>query len=150
MSPEKVLMEKGLLLPEPPAAGGNYLAATTVGSLVHLSGVISQDHDGILTGTLGADRTLDEGYTAARQCALLHLAILRRHLGSLDAVRQIVSVQGYVNCVPGFPHPPKAIDGYSDLMVEVFGETGRHTRTAIGVTALPRHALVEVQMVVAL
>jgi enamine deaminase RidA (YjgF/YER057c/UK114 family) len=148
MSAEAKLVELGLVLPEPSSAGGNYVPAKTVGDLVYLSGVISTGPDGVVTGTAGADRSLEEGYAAARLCALAHLAAIRKHLGSLDQVAEVVSVNGYVNAVAGFADSPKVINGASDLLVEVFGEAGRHVRAAIGVNALPRHALVELQMVV--
>jgi enamine deaminase RidA (YjgF/YER057c/UK114 family) len=148
MAAEQVLQEKSLTLPPPPAAGGNYVPAKTVGQLVFLSGVISTDASGVITGTAGTDRTIDEGYAAARACALTQLAVLRRHLGSLDLIQEVVSVNGYVNAAPGFPDPPKIINGASDLLIEVFGEAGRHVRAAIGVSTLPRNALVELQMVV--
>ena len=148
MGAEERIREVGLALPEPPAAGGNYVSAKTVGNLVYLAGVISTGGDGVVTGTVGAGRTVEEGHAAARACALAQMAVLRKHLGSLDAVKQIVSVNGYVNAVPGFADAPKVIDGASGLLVEVFGEAGRHVRAAIGVGSLPRNALVELQMVV--
>ena len=150
MSFDKRLHELGIALPEASPAGGNYVPAKTIGKLVFLSGVISTDADGVVTGTVGAGRTVDEGYTAARLCGLAQLASLKRHLGTLDAIAEIVSVNGYVNAVDGFPDSPKVIDGASDLFIEVFGEAGRHVRAAVGLNALPRHALVELQMVVAL
>jgi enamine deaminase RidA (YjgF/YER057c/UK114 family) len=140
------LRDLGLSLPTLPAPGANYLSARTIGSLVFLAGVISTDGSGVITGTVGAGRTIDEGYAAARACALTQLAVLRQHLGSLDAVKTIVSVNGYVNAIPGFEDSPKVINGASDLFVELFGEAGRHVRAAIGVSALPRNALVELQM----
>ena len=145
---EARLQELGLVLPALPAVGGNYIPAKTVGHIVYLAGVISTNSDGVITGTAGIDRTIDEGYAAAQACALTQLAVLRHHLGSLDAVRNIVSVNGYVNAVAGFQDSPKVINGASDLLVEIFGEAGRHVRAAIGVSALPRHALVELQMTV--
>jgi enamine deaminase RidA (YjgF/YER057c/UK114 family) len=148
MDREGTLREAGIELPAPPAAGGNYVSAKTVGTLVYLAGAISTGADGVTTGTVGVDRTVGEGHAAARSCALTQLAVLKRHLGSLDAVKQIVSVNGYVNAVPGFADSPKVIDGASDLLVQVFGEAGRHVRAAIGVSSLPRNALVELQMVV--
>jgi enamine deaminase RidA (YjgF/YER057c/UK114 family) len=150
MSYEGMLLEKGIVLPEPPLAGGNYVAAKTVGSLVYLAGVISTGPDGVIAGTVGVDRSVEEGYAAARACGLTQMAVLRRHLGSLDRVSEVVSVNGYVNAVSGFGDSPKVVNGCSDLLVEVFGEAGRHVRAAVGVSALPRHALVEVQMVVAI
>ncbi len=142
------LQELGIVLPVLPAAGGNYLPAKTIGQMVYLAGVISSGHAGVITGTVGLDRTLDEGYAAARACGLAQLAVLQRYLGSLDLVKSIVSVNGYVNAAPGFPDSPKVINGASDLFVEIFGDAGRHVRAAIGVSALPRNALVEVQMTV--
>jgi enamine deaminase RidA (YjgF/YER057c/UK114 family) len=137
-----------LTLPAPPAPGGNYLSAKTVGHLVFLAGVISIGSEGVITGTAGLNRTIEEGYAAARACALTQLAVLQHHLGSLDAIKGIVSVNGYVNAVPGFPDSPKVINGASDLFIDLFGECGRHVRAAIGVSALPRNALVELQMTV--
>ena len=115
---------------------------------MYLSGVISMGSDGVITGTVGAGRTVQEGYAAARACALTHLAVLKRHLGSLDAVKSVLGVNGYVNAVAGFAESPAVVNGASDLLVQVFGEAGRHVRAAIGVSALPRNALVEVQMTV--
>ncbi len=146
--PHTGLKELGLTLPAPPAPGGNYTSAKTSGNIVYLSGVISQTPEGIITGTVGLDKTIDEGYAAARSCALLQLAVLERHLGSLSKIRSILTVNGYVNSVPSFPDSPKVINGASDLFLSVFGEPGRHVRAAIGVTALPRNALVELQMTV--
>ena len=150
MTAEKRLTDLGLTLPEPPAPGGNYVSSKTIGNLVYLSGVISTDTTGIITGTAGADRTVTEGYAAARACALTQLAVLKRALGSLDKVREVVSVNGYVNAIAGFPDSPAIINGASDLLVAVFEDQGRHVRAAIGVSALPRNALVELQMVVAI
>jgi enamine deaminase RidA (YjgF/YER057c/UK114 family) len=142
------LEELGIVLPVLPISGGNYVPAKRVGQMVYLAGVVSSSPAGVITGTVGLDRTIDEGYAAARACALTQLAVLRHFLGSLDKVKAIVGVNGYVNAVPGFPDSPQVINGASDLLVQVFGEAGRHVRAAIGVAALPRHALVEVQMTV--
>jgi enamine deaminase RidA (YjgF/YER057c/UK114 family) len=145
---EARLRELGVTLPALPAPGGNYLSAKTVGNLVFLAGVISTGPEGVITGKAGLDRTVDEGYAAARACALTQLAVLQRHLGSLDVIKGIVSVNGYVNAIPGFPDSPKIINGASDLFIELLGESARHVRAAIGVSALPRNALVELQMTV--
>ena len=150
MDAENRIAELGLVLPAPPVMGGNYISAKTVGQLVYLSGCVSMDANGVITGTVGADRTVEEGYAAARACGLTQLAVLRKHLGSLNAVAEIVGVNGYVNAVNGFSEPPKVINGFSDLMVEVFDDAGRHVRAAIGVSGLPRNALVELQIVVEL
>jgi enamine deaminase RidA (YjgF/YER057c/UK114 family) len=147
---EARLAKLGIVLPAPPEAGGNYVPAKTLGRLVYLAGAISSDAQGVIEGTVGLNRSIDEGYAAAKSCALTQLAVLKRHLGSLDAIKQIVTVNGYVNAVPGFPDSPKVINGASDLFVELFGDAGRHVRAAIGVSALPRKALVELQMTVEL
>jgi len=148
-SAEKRLAALGLVLPAPGVPGGNYVPARQAGGLLFLAGVISSDEGGVLTGVVGADRSIDEGREAARRCALTQLAAIRQALGSLDRLEQVVSVNGYVNAVAGFPDSPKVINGASDLLVEVFGEAGRHARAAIGVSGLPRNAMVEVQMIVA-
>jgi len=148
MNASAALEQLGLTLPPTPAPGGNYCSAKTSGNLVFLAGVVSQTPKGIITGTVGDGRTVEEGYEAARSCALLQLAVLEKHLGSLDRVRGIVSVNGYVNSIAGFADSPKVINGASDLFLAVFGEAGRHVRAAIGVSGLPRNALVELQMTV--
>jgi enamine deaminase RidA (YjgF/YER057c/UK114 family) len=150
MEKERRLIEAGLSLPDLPAAGGNYLSAKRVGQMLYLAGVISTDERGVMAGTVGADRSVDEGYAAARACALTQLAVIKREAGSLDAVESIITVNGYVNAVPGFSDSPKVINGASDLLIAVFGEAGRHARAAVGVSALPRNAIVEVQMTVLL
>ena len=144
MKADQKLSELGYTLPELPAPGGNYLPAKIVGNLVFLSGVISIDEHGVMTGIIGQDRSIEEGYAAARRCALAQLAVLRQTIGTLDRIKQVVSVNGYVNTVSGFPDSPKVINGASDLLVEVFGEEGRHVRAALGVAALPRNAMVEI------
>lgn len=148
MTIEEQLVALGLTLPPPPAPGGNYLSAKRVGDMVYLAGVVSSDASGVITGTVGHDRSIPDGYNAARACALTQLAVLKRELGSLNAIAEIVSVNGYVNCVAGFDGPPAVINGASDLLVQLFGEPGKHVRASVGVNALPRHALVELQMLV--
>ena len=148
MNPEKQLEELGLVLPPPPAPGGNYLSSKQVGSLVYLAGVISTNTSGVMTGTVGLDRTVADGYSAARACALTQLAVLKRDLGALDSVAEIVSVNGYVNAIAGFEDSPAVVNGASDLLVQIFGEAGKHVRAAVGVSALPRNAIVEIQMTI--
>jgi enamine deaminase RidA (YjgF/YER057c/UK114 family) len=148
MDPLDALTQLGHTLPAPPAPGGNYTSAKTSGNIVYLSGVVSQAEGSILTGTVGLDRTVEEAYAAARSCALLQLAVLQQHLGSLGKVRGILTVNGYVNSIAGFADSPKVINGASDLLLAVFGESGRHVRAALGVSGLPRNALVELQMTV--
>jgi enamine deaminase RidA (YjgF/YER057c/UK114 family) len=147
-SPEEKLSALGLTLPSLPAPGGNYVSAKRVGAVVYLSGVISTGPGGIITGTAGIDRTIEDGYAAAAACALTQLAVLKRELGSLDSITEILTVNGYVNAAPGFADSPAIINGASDLLVRIFGDAGRHVRAAVGVSALPRNALVELQMTV--
>ncbi|MGO9338272.1 MAG: RidA family protein [Terracidiphilus sp.] len=148
ISPEQNLAALGFRLPPAPAPGGNYVSSKQAGSIVYLSGVISTGPDGIIAGTAGLDRTVEDGYAAARACALTQLAVLKRDVGSLDRVAEVLTVNGYVNAVQGFPDSPAIINGASDLLVQVFGEAGRHVRAAVGLNALPRGALVELQMTV--
>jgi enamine deaminase RidA (YjgF/YER057c/UK114 family) len=147
-SPEKALEALGFVLPQLPAPGGNYLSAKRVGAVIYLAGVISTDADGVIVGTAGLNRSIEEGYNAARACALTQLAVLKRELNSLDRIAEILTVNGYVNAAPGFADSPAIINGASDLFVQLFGEAGRHVRAAVGVSALPRNALVELQMTV--
>jgi enamine deaminase RidA (YjgF/YER057c/UK114 family) len=147
-SPEENLASLGLALPKLPAPGGNYVSAKRLGAIVYLAGAISTGPEGVIAGTAGADRTIEEGFLAAQACALTQLAILKQELGSLDSVAEVLSVNGYVNATPGFADSSAVINGASDLLVNVFGEAGRHVRAAVGVSALPRNALVEVQMTV--
>ena len=145
---EARLVERGIILPTLPSPGGNYVAAKTIGHVVYLAGVVSTNSNGVITGTVGLDRNIEDGYTAARACALTQLAVLRQHLGTLDVVKNIIGVNGYVNAVAGFADSPRVINGASDLLIELFDDAGRHVRAAIGVCALPRNALVELQMTV--
>jgi len=147
-SPEENLAALGLTLPNLPSPGGNYVSTKQVGAVLYLSGVISTGPDGIITGTAGLDSTVEQGYAAARACALTQMAVLQRALGSLTRVAEVLTLNGYVNAAPGFGDSPAVINGASDLLVEVFGEAGRHVRAALGVSALPKGALVEVQMTV--
>jgi enamine deaminase RidA (YjgF/YER057c/UK114 family) len=145
-TPEQNLAALGLSLPQLPSPGGNYVPAKQAGGVLYLSGVISIGPEGIITGLAGADRSIEDGYAAAQACALMQLSVLKRELGSLDRVAEVLTLNGYVNAAPGFGDSPAIINGASDLLVRVFGESGRHVRAAIGVSALPRNALVEVQM----
>jgi enamine deaminase RidA (YjgF/YER057c/UK114 family) len=145
-TPEENLCCTGFVAPPAAAPGGNYVPAKQVGGVLYLSGVISIGPEGLIAGLAGADRTIEDGYAAARACALMQLAVLKRELGSLNRVAEVLTLNGYVNAAPGFGDSPAVINGASDLLVRVFGEPGRHVRAAIGVSALPRNALVEVQM----
>ena len=114
-----------------------------------LSGSIAVRADGsLITGKAGADKTVEEGYEAARVCALNQLAVIKAAVGSLDSVKQVVMLHGYVNAAPDFTEVPAVINGASDLLVAVFGDAGRHARAAVGAGSLPKGVLAEVQMTV--
>jgi enamine deaminase RidA (YjgF/YER057c/UK114 family) len=144
---EARLKSLGFQLPEPPAPGGNYVSFVLQDRFVFLAGVISTRNGELITGTVGSDKNIQDGYEAARACALIQLANLKVALGDLDRLQRIISLNGYVNAVPGFAESPQVINGASDLLVELFGSRGLHARAAIGVSALPKNALVEIQMV---
>ncbi len=142
------LQADGLTLPAPPQAGGHYLPWRQHGDLIYLAGVISAREGKVVTGRLGDDLTVEQGYEAAQLCALAHLSILQQALGDLEKISQIVSLNGYVRCTPDFCDSPKVINGASDLLIRLLGDRGRHARAAIGVASLPVGAAVEVQMIV--
>lgn len=149
MSHEARIEELGIDIPVPPAAAGNYLPALQVGKLLYLSGVLCM-RDGKMThvGAVGKDQDIAAGAEGARICAMNALANMRAALGSLDQVKRLVSVTGFVNAVPGFPDSPAVINGASDFFVNVFGDAGRHTRAAVSVSGLPKDSTVEIQVVV--
>jgi enamine deaminase RidA (YjgF/YER057c/UK114 family) len=142
------LAELGLTLPPvfPPA--GNYVGCVRTGNTVHVGGHGPVDGDRVIRGKVGADVSLEQAREAARMTALSMLATLDAELGGLDAVERIVKVFGMVNVAPGFNRTPAVIDGCSDLLVEVFGDRGRHTRSAVGLAELPFDIAVEIEMIV--
>lgn len=151
MSAEDKLIELQLELPDAPLPGGNYLTHRRVGNLLYLAGVISVlSDDNEWTGQVGAERSLEYGYEAARACALNVLATIRNITGSLNCVKQFVSLSGYVSAIPAYGQSPSVINGASDLFVEIYGESGRHARAAVSVAGLPRNATVEIQVTVEL
>jgi enamine deaminase RidA (YjgF/YER057c/UK114 family) len=145
---ESALEALGLQLPPMSAPGGKYVPYVRWSDLLFLSGVISTLNGQVITGTVGVDKTVEEAYQAARCCALLELASIKQALGSLEKVERIISVNGYVNAVPGFSDSPLVINGASELFAKIYGDRGLHARAAIGVSGLPGNALVEIQMVV--
>ena len=145
---EEKLHRLGWSLPAPASGAGNYLPYRRTGNLLFLAGTISVRADGMLiAGKAGADRTLQEAYAAAQVCAVNQLGVIKAALGSLEAVRQVVTLNGYVNAAPDFMDIPQVINGASDLLVEVFGDGGRHARAAVGTNALPLNATVELELV---
>ncbi|MCY4442579.1 MAG: RidA family protein [Deltaproteobacteria bacterium] len=150
MSAEARLKELGLSLPPQPRPMANYVSAVRTGSLLYLAGhgPLGDDGKPISRGKLGRDLTVEEGYRAARQTALNALVTLRTELGSLDRVRRIVKVLGMVNADQDFQKTPQVINGFSDLMVEVFGESiGKHARSAVGMATLPNSIPVEIESI---
>jgi enamine deaminase RidA (YjgF/YER057c/UK114 family) len=151
MSAEQRVKDLGLDLPSPPKAAGNYVPGVQTGNLLFLSGCVPKRLDGsTVTGRLGAGLDVEQGYAAARLAGLAMLARIRLVAGSLDRVARIVKVLGMVNAAPDFIQQPKVIDGFSDLMAEVFGEMGRGARAAVGMATLSGGAAVEIEMVVEL
>lgn len=149
MKIETRLTQMGVQLPAPGKPMANYVSAVRTGNLVFLSGHGPFLENGsLITGKVGADLTLDEGYNAARQVALVLLASLKSEIGVLDKVRRIVKLLGMVNCTPDFVDQPKVINGASDLLVELFGDKGKHARSAVGMNALPMNIAVEIEMIV--
>ncbi len=149
MSPPSIedrLVELGITLPEPTAPVANYVPFVVTGNLVSISGQVPMKDGAImLTGKVGAEVSLEEATEAARVCAIQIIAQLKAACGGdLGRVKRIVRLGGFVNCVDGFGEQPEVINGASDLMVEVFGDIGRHSRAAVGVNALPRNVPVEV------
>lgn len=139
----------GVTLPEPAAPVANYVPFMRTGNQVHVSGQVSFSQDGLITGRLGADMDLEAGQRAARFCAINLIAQFKAACGGdLSRVKQVVKLGGFVNADPGFIDVPKVINGASDLIGEVFGESGRHARSAVGVAVLPLGAAVEVDAVI--
>ncbi len=149
MKIEKRLLELGIELPTIPKAAGNYEQYVRSGNLIFLSGAGPRGDDGAIpSGKVGADVSVEEAYQHARGIGLIQIARLKEALGDLDRVTRIVKVLGMVNAVPDFGQQPKVINGFSDLMVEVFGDKGRHARSAVGMGSLPFGIPVEIEAVV--
>ena len=140
------LAELGLTLPSAPAPAANYVPWVRSGALVFVSGQISQDEGGLISGKLGADLDVAAGAAAARACGLSLIAQLAAACdGNLDRVVRVVKLTGFVNSTPDFTDQPKVINGCSDLLVEVFGDAGRHARSAVSAASLPLGVAVEVE-----
>ena len=149
MSAEARITELGLTLPAAPKPMASYVTCARSGNLVFTAGHGPTRADGsVITGKVGAELDVDAGREAARVTALAILATLRSELGSLDRVRRVVKVLGMVNCPPDFGHQPEVINGCSDLLVDIFGDAGRHARSAVGMGSLPRNIAVEIELVV--
>ena len=149
MSAEKKIKELGITLPPVSSPVATYVNAVRTGNLLYLSGKGPLPVDGKRpSGKLGRDFTIEQGYEHARTTGLDLIAVMKAELGSLERVKRIVKVLGMVNCMPDFTDPPKVINGASDLFVQVFGERGRHARSAVGMNSLPMGIPVEIEMIV--
>ena len=149
---EARLAELGLVLPGPYPPHDPLDAVVAHGGRMRTSGQLPRDHEGRLVhpGVVGRDVTVEEGAEAARWCALNALSVLRAALGSLDRIERVLTLLGFVACAPGFVEQPAVVDGASRVLADVFGPAGRHSRSAIGVAALPRGGAVEIEVEVAL
>jgi enamine deaminase RidA (YjgF/YER057c/UK114 family) len=144
------LAELGIELPTPAAPVAAYVPTVEAAGLLHVSGQIPFVDGAVMTGRLGEDRDLDYGAVAARACGLMLLAQAQRALGSLDRVVRVVKLGVFISSAPGFTDQPKVANGASELMVDVFGDAGRHARSAIGVPVLPLGAVVEIDAIFAI
>ena len=142
---ENRLRQLGLELPAMPPLAGSYVPFVRSGDLLFVSGQIPFRPDrSVVTGTVGVDVSLEQAQEAARLAGLSLLSVVRAAVGSLDEVTRVVRLGGFVNSPPGFAQQPQVINGCSDLMIEIWGDRGRHARAAVGVASLPAHAAVEV------
>ncbi len=145
------LAELGVTLPDAPTPAANYVPFVVAGGFIYVSGQISQDANGPILGKLGRELDVAAGAAAARTCALALLAQARKAAGGdLDRIARVVKLMGFVNCVPDFTDHPKVINGASDFLVEVFGDKGRHARSAVGAPSLPLGVAVEIEGIFAL
>ncbi len=147
---EDKLAQLGVTLPDSPSPIANYVPAVRTGNLLYLSGVgpAAKPDGKVPAGKVGSDLTVEEGYEAARLVGINLLARLKAELGDLDRVTRVVKLLSMVNSAPDFTQPPAVANGCSDLLVEVFGEKGRHARSAVGMAALPNDIPVEIEMIV--
>lgn len=146
---ESKIEELGITLKEPSAPAGNYVNSVRTGNLVFMAGKgPNLPEGGYVTGKVGETLTVEEGYEAAKLVAYAQLAALKAELGDLNKVVRIVKVLGMVNCSPDFANQPEVINGFSDTMVAVFGDRGKHARAAVGMGSLPRNIAVEIEMIV--
>ena len=145
---ETRLAELGVTLPDAPAPAANYVPFVITGNLVHISGQISANAGGQIKGRLGADMSVEQGAEAAKACAISLLAQLKKAVGGdFSRVVRAVKLVGFVNSTPEFTDQPKVINGCSDFLVEVMGDRGRHSRSAVGAPALPLGVAVEIEAI---
>ncbi|MFT7614088.1 MAG: enamine deaminase RidA (YjgF/YER057c/UK114 family) [Parvicellaceae bacterium] len=146
---EAKIASMGITLAEPSTPVASYVHAVRTGNLVFMAGKGPKTETGeYIKGKLGRDLTIEQGYEAARRTAILQLGALKAEIGDLNKVKRIVKVLGMVNCTDDFGNQSEVINGFSDLMVEIFGEKGKHARAAVGMASLPRNIAVEIEMIV--
>jgi enamine deaminase RidA (YjgF/YER057c/UK114 family) len=145
---EEKIKNLGITLPEPPTPAGSYIPAVKTGNLLYISGQIPFEGGKVAYTGKVSDENLETAQKSAKLCAINILAQIKRELGSLDRVSRIVRLSGFVNSVPDFSNQPKVINGASDLIYEVFGEPGKHSRIAVGVASLPLDSMTEVDAIV--
>lgn len=150
MTIETKLADLGISLPEPAAPVAAYVPVVVAGGLAHVSGQLPFIDGKLVTGRLGEDVSLEDGYAAARACGLMILAQLKAAIGSLDKVERVVKLGGFVNSTGSFTDQPKVVNGASELMAQVFDAAGKHARSAVGVPVLPLGAAVEVDAIFAI
>ena len=148
MSIDARLAELGITLPQAATPVAAYVSSVEAGGMLHISGQISLAPDGLMTGRLGEDRALDYGVAAARICGLNLIAQMKAALGSLDRVERVVKLGAFISSAPSFTDQPKVANGASELMVDVFGDAGKHARSAVGVPVLPLGAVVEIDAII--
>lgn len=141
------LAELGITLPAAPAPAANYVPYVLSQGMLYVSGQISQSDDGLILGKLGAGLDTEAGAAAARRCGLSLLAQANAALGDLDRIKRVVKLVGFVNSTPDYTEQPKVVNGCSDLMVEVFGDAGRHARSAVSAGSLPLGVAVEIEAI---
>jgi len=144
---EARLAALSITLPDAPAPAANYVPFVRTGNQIFVSGQVSSGPDGFIKGKLGADMSVEEGAAAARRCGLALIAQARAAVGDLDKVKRVVKLVGFVNSTVDFTDQPKVVNGCSDLMVEVFGEAGRHARSAVSAASLPFGVAVEIEAI---
>lgn len=150
-TPGQRLQQLNIQLPEISESLGSYTDVVQTGNLLYLSGKGPRKPDGgYITGKLGGELTIEEGYNAARITAINQIAVLKKKIGDLSKIKRIVKVNGFVNSESNFYDQPKVMNGFSDLLIAVFGELGRHSRTAVGTNTLPLNMALEVEMIVEL
>ncbi|MFT3690676.1 RidA family protein [Paenirhodobacter sp.] len=144
---EARLKELGIELPAAPAPAANYVPYVLTGAQLFVSGQVSAGPDGLITGKLGAGLSAEEGAAAARRCGLSLIAQAKAAVGDLDRIKRVVKLVGFVNSTPEFGDQPKVVNGCSDLMVDVFGDAGRHARSAVSAASLPFGVAVEIEAI---